>query len=130
MYQPSGNYDVLLGLGIPSSVSEALDQFLQEGFVEELSASIIESFTKLNEGDAMKCVQMMRDQCKDNNLSVGIESLSMKIKTRVALRNLHFRINLSCLFLSSFGFSFPLNVSLRKLKKLYHIIFTYFSTEN
>ena len=82
MYQPSGNYDVLLGLGIPSSVSEALDQFLQEGFVEELSASIIESFTKLNEGDAMKCVQMMRDQCKDNNLSVGIESLSMKIKTR------------------------------------------------
>ena len=71
MYQPSGNYDVLLGLGIPSGVSEALDKFLQEGFVEELSSSIIESFTKLNEENAMKCLQMMRDQCKDNNLSVS-----------------------------------------------------------
>ena len=59
-YQPTENYDVLLGLGLTPATCEALDRLLQDAFVDELSSALLEKFTQMDESASLACIEKIR----------------------------------------------------------------------
>jgi len=48
------------------ATAEALDRFLQDGYIEELSSDLIDKFAVMNEDSSLQCIEKMKSMGKKN----------------------------------------------------------------
>ena len=77
-YERTENFDALLSCGMTENTAEALDRFLQEGYIEELSSDLIDKFALMNETSASQCLDKIK-KLKKKNLPVSLNSAYMCI---------------------------------------------------